>query len=478
MAKFTSDTRGSIAVITGGAIAVLALIAGVAVDYAALNRRKAELQTLADDAALAAARASRLSNATLASVGQIASNIVAAHDGRLSAPVTRFGSSTAPSPANNGVVTVTINDTFVPGFAKITGKPVIPLGVSATAQVKGAAPLCLAALATKGPQYVTPSYAVTDAAGLAALKTMQAKLPNTIASLISYIISLLTSGAPAPTANPDIHLSNGAKITALNCTVQANLQKPNSYVVQDTAVVSAPSILSSGGYVGSVGANYSQAPQTDVPTISDPLAGMTMPPVGSCTATAKVISGGTTTLAPGTYCGGLSIQNGASVKLSTGVYVFLDGPLLVSGGSTLDGSAGVTFYFTATSSKISAMTPASTPNLYFSSDSTISLSAPLSGQTAGFMLMGNPSLPPGLAYTIASNNAHTLEGTVYLPVGNLSIVSTSKIADTSNYTILVVNSLTIAGNLDLTLNANYKSSVIPAPPGVGPNYVGGLALVR
>src|SRR5207237_3103630 len=93
-------------------------------------------------------------------------------------------------------------------------------------------------------------------------------------------------------------------------------------------------------------------PVTNIPSEVDPFAGLQAPTVGSCTAhPAKVsVSGGTPTLSPGTYCGGISVSN-ATVTFSPGLYILAKNTnnsagvgLTSSGGNTHLLGTGVTFY--------------------------------------------------------------------------------------------------------------------------------------
>ena len=109
-----------------------------------------------------------------------------------------------------------------------------------------------------------------------------------------------------------------------------------SIQVRDNGFLLAERICSGGGYEGRVGANVSPTPLTDCPPIKDPLASRPPPPVpASCDNGSLVpllprkINGGTRTLDPGTYCGGLIVTGGANVTLREGTYIFNQGPLVV-----------------------------------------------------------------------------------------------------------------------------------------------------
>ncbi|KQO57666.1 hypothetical protein ASF22_22675 [Methylobacterium sp. Leaf87] len=194
-----------------------------------------------------------------------------------------------------------------------------------------------------------------------------------------------------------------------------------------------------------------------------------------------------TTLRPGTYCGGLHITRGANVTLMPGVYVMKDGPLVVDQNATFTG-ANVGFFFTGL-----------TTGLLFDQKSTISLTAPKDGPMMGLLLQEDRTLlsslgaltgsvlslvpldgkgrskpPPGgsfvtRVYRIISDNARTLLGTIYLPQGRLVIDSSKPVADMSAYTVIVARMINLYDGPNLKLNAQYGSTDIPVPKGVGPS---------
>ena len=146
---------------------------------------------------------------------------------------------------------------------------------------------------------------------------------------------------------------------------------------------------------------------TDCPAVADPLAARHAPPVGACMYIDHVISGGTVTLMPGNYCGGLQVTAGASVTLSPGVYVMSNGPLKVDGGSSFTAdSAGI--YLTGSGATLS-----------FGEDTTISLSAPTTGPMAGLLVYEDRNAPTGQKHNIYSDNAPKMLGTIYLPRNRL-----------------------------------------------------------
>src|SRR5262249_52895804 len=127
-----------------------------------------------------------------------------------------------------------------------------------------------------------------------------------------------------------------------------------------------------------------------VAPINDPYANVPQPGSHdpSCTNTsptaANTITGGSVTLSPGNYCGGLSITGGASVTLNPGVYV-IDGGSFQSGGNgggnngtvSINGT-GVTIFLTGGSGNYATMQAAGNANLV--------LTPPTTGDSAGISI--------------------------------------------------------------------------------------------
>jgi hypothetical protein len=76
---------------------------------------------------------------------------------------------------------------------------------------------------------------------------------------------------------------------------------------------------------------------------NDPLAYITSPTFGSCSATGVSLSGGSYTADPGTYCGGITLNN-ATLTLNPGLYTITGGISMTN--SFLYGTSGVTLFFT------------------------------------------------------------------------------------------------------------------------------------
>lgn len=407
------DERGGVAILFGFALPVLLVGAGAAVEYASLTQRKAQLQRAADTGALTAARELSLANADDARVVSVAR---AAALASLSAGRQEGASATVTGQVldKRTGVQVTISESVTNVMGKVLSLPTSEIQVRAGAKLTGGGRLCVLAL--------------------------------------------------DPTAGSAIRLDASSKLTANGCSVQSNSKDKKGIVARDYSFLLAERICSSGGYEGRTGVNISPAPITDCPQIPDPLAGRPPPSFsancdnGSLTPIApRIISAKTLTLDPGTYCGGLVVTKGSHVTLREGTYVMKQGPLIVEKGSTLTGDY-VGFYFTG-----------DLATLRFAFDSTISLSAPKTGAMAGLLIFGDPKASLVDKFRIYSDNARKLLGTIYLPRGGLYVDANKPIADQSAYTVIVARTIELNSGPNLVLNANYGSTDVPVPAGLGPN---------
>ena len=127
----------------------------------------------------------------------------------------------------------------------------------------------------------------------------------------------------------------------------------------------------SGGHTGT---GYSTPPKDGTDQVADPYASMAFPSYSACDKNAKglTINGITTSLSPGTYCGGITLTGQARVTLNPGIYVMVGGSLAADGGSAVTGKE-VLIAFTG-----------SDATLRLWGNSTLDLTSPTSGTYANF----------------------------------------------------------------------------------------------
>lgn len=400
--RFWRRSDASIATIAALSIPVLLLASGAATEYASIASERGKLQAAADAAVLAGARELRFANADLTAVVNTTARFARTQI------VSQFGTDgsdvrPAIDPARSAVELV-ITRPYAAVFGLSLLSTPSELRVRAVGKVGSGVPICL--------------------------------------------IGLEPGKAHA------VWLKTRARLTATGCAVYSNSTHPQGLVGLNFANLSAQVICSSGGKVGTK-ANFTPDPITNCPQLRDPLAARTPPHVGGCNQTDLVVSGTSTTLRPGVYCGGLKITQGADVRLAPGEYVMKDGPLWVDGGASLSGTY-VGFYLSGAASVIN-----------FTARSTISLSAPRDGALASLLFFEDRSAPVGRRHLISSDDARMLLGTIYLPNGRLRVDANKPVADQSAYTIIVARWMELDAGPNLVMNARYGATDVPVPSSIG-----------
>jgi hypothetical protein len=271
----------------------------------------------------------------------------------------------------------------------------------------------------------------------------------------------------AESGNQSMHFMHNSRFAAPGCVLYSNSKHPNGVFMQMPEVFNVGSVCSAGG-IQKVGRFESQGTlEEDCPPIDDPLSMRTLPSKDQPCDHQNTIFYGSMWLRPGTYCGITRLSG--SFKLEPGTYNFQNGGLRVIGDTHLWGK-GVQLHF-------SGNPPPGGRVLVFNRSNTINLWAPQHGEGAGLLITGD-RVGTTQRYSIFSDHADVLEGTIYIPNGKMEIGSSQPIARDANFTIVVAKEFALAPGPKMTidmqvaslqLNTNYHLSNIPVPNGLGPN---------
>jgi Putative Flp pilus-assembly TadE/G-like len=425
---------------------VLIMFTGLAFDYAMMVKYRGDLQSVADAAALAGAREISLSNSdadsTEGAAEAYAAYLLGVEPTKLPEPdadsepgqelslMARVaGDDGADEPEDDGggddggetpevgeviidaemgeespTLQVEITKAWQPLFAHFLASRMTPIRVSATATFVGRQNICVLGL--------------------------------------------------SPSTTAGVTLWNNAQLTANNCSVYSNTGGSAGLVVADSGQLRSQLNCVVGGYSIDNAKSVEPMPISDCPPLDDPLADRPPPTVGACDFQRYRITEGVHELIPGVYCGGLSIGGTAKATLANGIYIIKDGPFTVTSSATLTvENAG--FYLTGMFSTV-----------WFSANTTISMSAPLEGPLAGLLFFEDRAASGLRIHRIASNNARTLLGTIYTPRGILNIDATAPVADQSAYTAIIALSLQLQSGPNLILNSDYGATDVPVPEGI------------
>lgn len=392
--RFAGRLQGNLAVITAFVMSALAFGAGIAVDYGSMVSKRGTLQAVSDAAAIAVAREMVLGNTGTTELEAVANNMVSAKLGSTGSTWT----VSVTIDENTASAQISVLEYWSPMFAHLLSKAVTPISTSATAALVGSGKVC--------------------------------------------VIGLEASQARA------VHLKRSAQLTAVGCGVFSNSVSTDGMRIDNSGVMTASMICSSGG-AGGAALAYKPSVTTDCPPVPDPLMDRVAPTVGMCDF--NLFEAETPmTISPGVYCGGLVVAS-TDVTFEPGIYIIKDGPLEAAGAASLTG-VNVGFYLTGTDAGI-----------LFGSKSTISLTAPKDGDLAGLLFFEDRGNLEGFAHRITSNNARVLLGTIYLSKGTLFVDANAPVADQSAYTAIIARKLTLDAGPNLVLNADYGLTDIPVP---------------
>lgn len=384
-----------------GAMSLLLGFAAIGIELGRIYRVKSNLQHAADSAALAGARELSMAGTDKSVIAGIASGAIGKFVDTNTAKLTGVSVDTRVGLTPLEVAVSVSADMHLP-FGGIIGTPSIRLASTSVARVVGQPNLCVLGLDSLSPGTVS--------------------------------------------------LGTTANVHGKSCSVFSNSTSGKGLVASGGSVLTASTICSAGGVDGQP-SNFNPTALTDCPKFNDPLASRPAPPTGGCTFTDVKIRGSNVRLKPGVYCGGISVHSQAIVTLEPGIYVIRGGEFEVGTKASITGT-GVGLYFEGAHTSIR-----------FKSDSIISLRAPTDGPMAGILIFGDRNQPASTIYTINSENARVLVGTIYLPNATLLVDAAKPVGDLSEYTAIVARVVEFR-NGRVVLNTDYAMTDVPVPDGI------------
>lgn len=249
-----------------------------------------------------------------------------------------------------------------------------------------------------------------------------------------------------PSASGAINITGGT--VSASCAVNVDSDSGSGLDVTG-GKLTAKSIGVVGDYL-STGSTLTPTPVTGIVPATDPLSYLwnEEPAVGACNHTNYSIttSGGSYTLSPGVYCGGITITASGSVTLTfnPGTYILTGstGLVITGSGNVTGGGSNVMFYNDGTGS-IDITTSAT----------DFTLSAPTTGEYAGILIFQNPS-DKATATITASGATEALTGALYFPDANLIITLSSTC--TAAYSFLIAQTIDFTGSASC-INDDYST---------------------
>jgi hypothetical protein len=241
------------------------------------------------------------------------------------------------------------------------------------------------------------------------------------------------------TAAQDAFMATGGINVTMNCGIMINDNNAEAARASGSAIVTASAISITGGYFSGGGGSFSPTPTTGVTAVTDPFVSVAGPVAGACDYTNYSAGhGGTFTLSPGTYCGGIVINGGATASFNPGIYVINGGGVTFSNGAIITGS-GVMFYLTGTNATYGSVS--------MIGGTTETLSAPTTGPYMGLLFFQDRSIVSAAIATFSGGAAMSLTGSLYFPTTGVSFAGGSSASGT---TAIIADKVSFTGGTNFT----------------------------
>ncbi len=247
-----------------------------------------------------------------------------------------------------------------------------------------------------------------------------------------------------PSAQDAFIASNGASVT-MNCGIAVNSNNATAaFKATGGASVTATAIKVVGHASITNGATATPGPTEGVAPVADPFASMPPPPIEACKPGFEAHYNphwGNFTLWPGTYCGGITMSNGATALFKPGVYVIKGGALTLVGGTTISGD-GVMFYLTGTNADYRSVA--------ISNGANVTFTAQTSGTHMGLLFFQDRSITSTYDAAFSGGVALRLTGSLYFPTTNISYSNGS--SSNGFTTALLAKKVSFTGGVNLTFD--------------------------
>jgi hypothetical protein len=264
-------------------------------------------------------------------------------------------------------------------------------------------------------------------------------------SLLTVDLSLVK--VKAGENGPGLFLENNSRMEAPACLVQSNDDLTVGTSARLVAAVARAAGLARG--------NISPSGESSAPIITDPFSDYDLSIPETCPKDSgpKVKISGAETLPAGVHCGGLELDQAAVLTLAPGEHYFV-GDVKVKGDAQFTGKDVVLVFDKAS-------------KFEFRNNSRISLEGRKTGKLAGFVVITTRDNTHD--FNMDSGRIEAMLGTIYIPNARLVIEGTQKVAEESDWTVIIAKQVNLKGSPALVVNANYATSNVPVPVGVGPS---------
>lgn len=245
----------------------------------------------------------------------------------------------------------------------------------------------------------------------------------------------------------DTAATKGAMTLSGNATVKTpsvyvNSSSSDALKVSGSAVLDSPSVNVVGGSSLTSPSACTSTIKSTSGTALDPYASLILPAADTANNLGTLsISGGTRTVSPGYYSGGISVTGNANVTFLPGVYVLGNG-LSVSNGSI----SGDGVCFVVLGGKVT-----------FGGNSSATLTPTATGNLSGVVIAQPSSNKSDL--TVSGGGTMNIRGSIWAPAAKATLSGNSSATTTGPFMgdMLIVNTLTLSGTSLLTIgNPSYR----------------------
>jgi Flp pilus assembly protein TadG len=248
-----------------------------------------------------------------------------------------------------------------------------------------------------------------------------------------------------PDSNHTLLVQSASTINFTNCLVQVNTQNWDAVEARDTSYIHSTNGVNC--FTGDI--HYGDVSPPKQPTCAlmpDPYANYKIGTYSTCDYSNYTVKTPGSVLNPGVYCGGLTIQNGAT--LNPGVYVIKNGDLNVTGKNFNVTATDVTFLLTGKGAGVTINL--TNGNIAFSPNTTAA-----AGQFAGFVFFLDQSISGYLSTSQIVGANVTMSGVVYLT--GQQLVLNNKASVTVNPGSIIAGFILPNGGSSLVLNSTATS---------------------
>jgi hypothetical protein len=223
-----------------------------------------------------------------------------------------------------------------------------------------------------------------------------------------------------------------------DCGLHVNSSDTQAARTAGGGQLTAQSVDVVGGYEG---VGFTPTPRTDAYQIDDPFEELQPPSFSStCDHRRLRINAGETTLSPGVYCGGITLNSDAIVTLNPGIYILMGGGLEVGSQASLTG-AGVGFYNTEKPGY-------NYDRIKINAQATVDLSAPESGPMKGVLFFQDRNITSTRTNVFNGGADVHLKGALYFPTTDVHLAG--NFTGDGNKLLLAADNIEVNGTVEFS----------------------------